>query len=140
MTRAYLDTCCVIYLIEEVPGFSDPMRNHLAANPDAILCVSPLVQLEALVKPLVDRDQALASDYRDFLAEQEWALIGDREFELATHLRAAHRLKTPDALHLAAAQNHGCSEFWTNDDRLNQAATAKSVNILARFEKAGPDP
>ena len=32
MTRAYLDTCCVIYLIEEVPGFSDAMRNHLAAN------------------------------------------------------------------------------------------------------------
>ena len=130
MTRVYLDACCVIYLIEDVPGFSDAMRNRLAANLDAILCVSPLVQLEVLVKPLADRNQILASDYRDFLAAQEWASIGDREFDLATRLRAAHRLKTPDALHLATAQTHGCTEFWTNDDRLNQAATPNPVNVL----------
>ncbi|WP_200251844.1 type II toxin-antitoxin system VapC family toxin [Lamprobacter modestohalophilus] len=131
MNRVYLDTCCVIYLIEDVPGFSGPMRNRLAAKPDAILCVSALVQLEVLVKPLADGNRVLVSDYRDFLAVQEWASISDREFELATRLRAAHRLKTPDALHLAAAETHGCTEFWTNDDRLNHAAKAKSINVLA---------
>lgn len=43
-------------------------------------------------------------------------------FDLATELRARHRIKTPDALHLAASVLAGCSEFWTHDARLSQAA------------------
>ncbi|WP_091334734.1 PIN domain-containing protein [Allochromatium warmingii] len=43
-------------------------------------------------------------------------------FEHATELRAQHRLATPDALHLAAAIDAGCEEFWTNDRRLEHAA------------------
>lgn len=129
MRRVYLDTCCLIYLIEDVPGFTDPMRALLADNPDVILCVSPLVQPEALVKPLAEGNDALASDYRDFIAEQQWLAIGDPEFEMATHLRANHRLKTPDAIHLATATRHACTELWTNDDRLNQATTNIPINI-----------
>ena len=45
--------------------------------------------------------------------------------------RVQHGLKTPDALHLAAALHHGCTEFWTNDDRLRAAAGALAVNVLA---------
>jgi predicted nucleic acid-binding protein len=45
--------------------------------------------------------------------------------ELATEIRAHSRLKTPDALHLAAAIHHGCTEFWTNDNRLMQAAVGR---------------
>ena len=43
-------------------------------------------------------------------------------FELATRLRAESQLKTPDALHLAAAIFAGCREFWTNDKQLVKAA------------------
>jgi uncharacterized protein len=39
-------------------------------------------------------------------------------YDLATELRARHGIKTPDALHLAAALDSGCNEFWTNDRRL----------------------
>jgi len=130
--RVYLDTCCVIYLLEDVPGFSAPMRAHLASNTDAILCVSPLVRLEALVKPLVDGNQTLERDYEDFLVAQQWLSMGDAEFDRAARLRATHRLKTPDALHLATAIRHACSEFWTNDDRLNSAAAAMAVNIFTK--------
>lgn len=42
-------------------------------------------------------------------------------FDLATELRARHGLKTPDALHLAAAIACGCNELWTNDGRLTRA-------------------
>lgn len=139
MTRwVYLDTCCVIYLIEDVPGFSEPMRAHLARNPDAILCVSPLVRLEVLVKPLTDGNQVLAMDYEDFLAAQQWLSMGDPEFGMATQLRASHRLKTPDALHLAAAYRHGCAELWTNDDRLSQAAAGMAVNIFSEGTRDRP--
>ncbi len=130
MRRAYLDTCCIIYLIEEVPGFSEPMRAHLANNTEVVLCVSPLVRLEALSKPLADKNQALVQDYEDFLAEPQWLAMNDSDFEYATRLRAMHRLKTPDALHLATALRHSCTEFWTNDDRLNKAAAGIAVNIF----------
>jgi predicted nucleic acid-binding protein len=129
--RVYLDTCCIIYLIEDVPGFSVPMRPHLARHGDAILSVSPRVRLEVLIKPLVNGDQALERDYEDFLAAQQWLSMGDAEFDRATRLRAIHGLKTPDALHLATATRNGCAEFWTNDDRLNNAAADMAVNIFA---------
>lgn len=48
----------------------------------------------------------------------------------ALGLRAQHGLKTPDALHLATALHHGCTEIWTNDDRLKAAAGALAVNVL----------
>lgn len=137
MRRVYLDTCCVIYLLENVPVFSAAMRAHLASNADAILCVSPLVRLEVLVKPLADGNQALASDYEDFLAAQQWLPISDAEFERATRLRADQRLKTPDALHLATAMRHSCVEFWTNDDRLNIVAAGMSVNIFTCPARSG---
>ena len=48
LRKVYLDTCCVIYLLEDVPVFSQQIRKYMAVNMDAILCVSPLVRLEAL--------------------------------------------------------------------------------------------
>ena len=42
-------------------------------------------------------------------------------FGLAAHIRADHGLKTPDAIHLAAALESGCAELWTNDDRFVRA-------------------
>ena len=129
MRRAYLDTCCVIYQFENVPGFSAPMRAHLANNPDVILCVSPLVRLETLIKPLADRNQVLAQDYEEFLAAQQRLPMNDSDFNYATRLRAMHRQKTPDVLHLANALRHSCTEFWTNDDRLNKSSAGKTVNV-----------
>jgi predicted nucleic acid-binding protein len=49
--------------------------------------------------------------------------IQNTTFDLATELRARHGLKVPDALHLAAAIEGGCDEFWTNDTRLDKAAS-----------------
>lgn len=123
MTRkAYLDSCCLIYLLEDAPVFSEKMRRYLVGCSDVVLCVSPLVRLEVLVKPLADQDLNLVSDYEDFLREQHWLAIDDRVFGLALQLRVRHQIKTPDALHLATALHHDCAEFWTNDDRLRSAA------------------
>ncbi|MDP1654036.1 MAG: hypothetical protein Q8L56_15050 [Rhodocyclaceae bacterium] len=57
--RVYLDTCCIIYLLEDVPGLGSRMRAHLAT-----------------------------------------------------------------------AIRHSCTEFWTNDDRLNNAAASMTMSIL----------
>ena len=130
LRKVYLDTCCVIYLLEDVPVFSQQIRKYMAVNMDAILCVSPLVRLEALVKPTSDGNIALIADYEIFLAEQQWLAVCDVEFDRALSLRASHRIKTPDALHLATAMQHDCVEFWTNDERLRQTAAGMAVNIF----------
>jgi len=49
---------------------------------------------------------------------------------LATELRARHRLRTPDALHLATALSHGCQSLITNDRRLSQAAGDLAIRSL----------
>jgi len=126
----YLDTCCVIYLLEEIEPFSALIRQHLANNLDAILCVSALVRLESLVKPLIDDNQTLVEDYEIFLSDQQWLTIDDNVFAKALNLRIEHKIKTPDALHLATAIENGCTEFWTNDNRLNEAAKHLAVNIF----------
>jgi len=131
MRRVYLDACVVIYLIENAAPFSELTRQFLSRNGDAILCVSPLVRMEVIVKPLRESASALVSDYEDFLAAQHWLAIDDSIFDRALQLRACHGLKTPDALHLATAFHHGCTEIWTNDERLNKAAGSMAVNVLA---------
>lgn len=131
MRRAYLDACIVIYLLEDVPDFSERVRRFLAANSDAVLCTSPLVRLEVLVKPLRESNLALVGDYEDFLAALQVLPIDAEVFDQALQLRVRHSLKTPDALHLAAALRHGCTEFWTNDDRLSAMASTLSINILS---------
>ena len=55
--------------------------------------------------------------------------MGDEVFARALGLRVQHGLKTPDALHLATALHHGCTELWTNDDRLRSAAGVLAVNV-----------
>ena len=46
-------------------------------------------------------------------------------------LRAAHQsLKTPDAIHLAAARHHSCAELWTNDGRLNSIAQGIAIKVI----------
>lgn len=131
MRRVYLDSCMVIYLIESVDSLSEQAQQFLAKNGDAILCVSPIVRLEVLVKPLRDASAMLVADYEEFIAAQNWLAIDDSVVNAALQLRVQHGLKTPDALHLATAMHHGCTEFWTNDDRLNKVASNLSVNILA---------
>ena len=48
----------------------------------------------------------------------------------AAELRARFNLKTPDALHLAAAQCHGCEALWTHDNRLDQASRGLATILL----------
>ena len=131
MRRVYLDSCFIIYLMEETPVFSVAARHFLARHVAASFCVSPLVRLEVLTRPLRDNDAALVADYEDFLNANIFLPITDAVFDQALRLRARHRLKTPDALHLAAAQYHGCTAIWTNDDRLREVAGEMAVNVLA---------
>ena len=129
--RVYVDACLLIYWVERAGPLAEAATRWVLAQQDVTLCVSPLTRLEVLVKPMRSGNQALVDAYSAVLAQQEWLPIGDEVFARALRLRVQHGLRTPDSLHLATAQHHGCTEFWTHDDRLRAAAGALAVNVLA---------
>lgn len=130
MGLIYLDACLLIYAIEEHPLWAGNVRNAIKNEPDARFAVSPLIKMECLVKPLRTGDIAMQRRYEAGLNEFVQLPMIETIFLQAAMLRARFGLKTPDALHLACAQHHGCTALWTNDDRLAQAGHGLVRNVL----------
>ncbi len=123
--QVYLDSCIVIYFIQG----ADPVREAILQalrppdEPEPLACISALTRLECRVWPLREGATELLEQFDEFFFSRDLrrARLTLPVFDLATELRAAHGVKTPDAIHLAAAINWGCDEFWTNDRRLPKA-------------------
>lgn len=130
MGLIYLDACLLIYAIEEHPLWADKVRAAFESAEDARFAISPLIKLECLVKPLKTGDVALQRRYEAGLNQLVQLPMPETIFLQAAMLRARFGLKTPDALHLACAQHHGCTALWTNDDRLEQAGHGLVRNVL----------
>lgn len=131
MRKVYLDSCIAIYLVEEHPSYYAVIEETLA-HLNGVVCYSPLTELECLVLPLRLKRDDLLDKYRRFFALNLRLAMLDGVYREAANLRASHGLKTPDALHLATAQYHGCTELWTNDDRLAGVAGSMAVNLLGK--------
>lgn len=129
--KIYLDSCVVIYLVEEHVTYAVQIRNAISALPQAQFCISPLVELECLVGPLKLADTNLQIQYEQFFTNVCRLNIPDEVYQAAAKLRATYNLRTPDAIHIAVAQQHGCTQLWTNDNRLAAAASTLVVNIAA---------
>lgn len=115
----YLDANPIIYSVEKHPLYW-PLLQPLwqAAKGKAIEIVSSdLVLMETLVGPLKSGDVALASAYEQLFQQAQTRLFPMTHSVLreAARLRAATRLKTPDALHAATAQQVSCVQFISND-------------------------
>lgn len=130
MGLIYLDTCLLIYVFEAHAVHEAAVRAALAREPAERFAISPLTRMECLVKPMRTANMVLQTRYETGLEVFTWLPMGDAVFDLATELRARHGLKTPDALHLACAQLHGCAALWTNDDRLAEAGHGLALNVL----------
>lgn len=126
----YLDACIVIYLVEKHEIYAPLIIEYLRQSQGKTLAVSPLLRLEVLSKPLQQKNKPLVHEYESFLDQQVMLTIPEAIYDEALKLRVQSRLKTPDALHLAIAKYHACSEFWTNDKRLSKAADTIAINIL----------
>ena len=128
MGLIYVDTCVLVQATEDGTARGDRARAALFEY-SGRLATTELVLMECRVKPLSDGDFALSDRYVQMLEGFEWLSLGPREFRRATELRARFGLKTPDALHLAAAQTHECDAFWTDDNRLRAAAGALDLEV-----------
>ena len=132
--RIYLDSCVLIYLIEQRAPWA-ALANDVWLRSEAngaVTVVSELTRLECRVHPLALGRADMLSDYDSFFDHigLYWQSLDRPVFDLATRLRAEFRLKTPDALHLAAALSAGCRRFITNDHRLARAA-AEQIEVVA---------
>jgi uncharacterized protein len=127
----YVDACLLIYAFEDHPRHGARVRQHLASAPPDSLAISPLVQLECLVGPMKSGNLVLQRYYEEGLRQLISLPLPEAVFLQAARVRAQFGLRTPDAIHLAAAQHHRCEALWTNDDRLALASHGLAVNVLA---------
>jgi predicted nucleic acid-binding protein len=127
----YLDSCVVIYAVEDHPQWGEQSKAAITHGPDTRSAISPLVKLECLVGPFKHGDQVLAERFRRAFDNFDTLDMPEAAYLRASELRARFGLKTPDALHLACAQHHRCDALWTNDGRLNKASHGLARNIFA---------
>ncbi len=124
--RIYPDACVVIDLVLGDASLRQRLTAALTpvSGPSPEVAYSDLTRLECRVRPLASANAALLARYDRFFSTPGYIRIAldSAVFDHATELRARHGLKTPDALHLAAAIAAGCEELWTNDERLTRAA------------------
>lgn len=135
MPTAYLDSCILIYRFEATPDVRAAIQAALApmTGEAPVLHVSALTRLECRVGPLRSADSTLITTYDGFFESRDLrrCRLTRAVFDLATEYRARDGLKTPGALHLAAAVIHRCDELWTNDTRLKNAArNALRIRVL----------
>jgi uncharacterized protein len=134
MHRIYADSCVVIYAIEGNAQLRARIGALLLPQNEESPCVvyTDLTRLECRVRPLAEKRTDLLKRYDNFFATPgfENCALDATVFDLATNLRAEFRIKTPDALHLAAAIASRCSQFWTNDVRLALAASGR-IDVVA---------
>jgi predicted nucleic acid-binding protein len=115
----YVDANPIIYTVEKHPVYG-PLLQPLwqAARARTIEVVtSELALMETLVGPFKSGNTTLEQAYEQALLGTDMRLLPIRQSILreAARLRATTRLRTPDALHAATAQQAGCALFVTND-------------------------
>jgi predicted nucleic acid-binding protein len=127
-----LDTNCVIYLVEKNPVWGPKVTARLAAARAAgdDIAVCDLARAECLIGPLAAGDAAVFADFQKFFSNPlvKMLPLTAAVCERAAQVRVASamRIKLPDALHLAAAIEHGCGLFLTNDVKL---ATCSGIAV-----------
>lgn len=130
MGLIYLDSCILIYALEDASPRGDAVRSRLART-EHTLAISPLVMMECLVGPIRSADLALRDRYQGAFERCDLIALAVPEYERAAELRARHGLRAADALHLAAAQLGGCTQLWTNDARMAAASKGLAVDAVA---------
>ena len=103
-----VDTAPIVYLLSDVQPLSDyfaPLFEAVEQGRNRIM-VSTITVAEVLVGPLRNGEETLAKRYRDSLTKAKgWSSV-PLSIDIAAsaaRIRAAYRLKLPDAIQLATA-------------------------------------
>ena len=120
MSAVYLDSCMIIGLCEGTAQQRRLLKTQLIHHS---IYSSELARLETRLLAIRNKNQDILRQFDSFFMACEIIELDRTVFEKATLLRANSNLKTPDALHLAAAIQADCHELWTNDKQLAAVAS-----------------
>ena len=132
-----IDTSIFIYHLEDVSRYS-PLTTIVLHYGESGRCTgvtSVITLAETTVAPIRQGNQVLVARYVIHMLDLPHLLVADIDQSIAlraAQLRAVHRLRTPDALQIAACLEHGATAFVTND-RLLRRVTELQVLILDDF-------
>ena len=93
--------------------------------------MSDVARLECLVGPFQSGEASVLADYRKFfgLPGIQMLPVTPVIWERAAQVRAAYKFQGLDSIHLAAAIEHGCGLFLTNDAPLKRCSDI-TVEVL----------
>lgn len=137
-----LDTAPIIYFIES-HGWLAPIVEPLFEAIDAgrvQAVTSAVTLLEVMVVPLRRGDLPLAELYERLLTRSRGLTLREIDrglLKAAAQLRAATRIKTPDALQMSAALAERCTAFVTNDRRLPSVPGLRVIQVESYLPSAG---
>jgi predicted nucleic acid-binding protein len=142
--RTYLDVNIFIYALEAHPQYLKIVSELFAAidHGDVRAVTSELSLGEALVKPFMDQRPDLQAAYAQAIASTsslEVAPISRDVLIRAALIRAEHRTRLPDAIHLATAQLSACGAFVTNDSHI-PAVSGLEILQLSDLSAREVDP
>jgi predicted nucleic acid-binding protein len=129
-----VDSMLFVYHFEGNEEFG-PAAGRLLRDAEEGRCglvASVLALLEVLVVPKRHGRGELCQRYRDLFESfpnLSVVPIGPEVAEIASDLRAAHNLRTPDALHMATAIHAGVDAFISGDRRLPRVQEMRVVGI-----------
>ena len=129
-----LDTAAFIYFIEEHPIYV-PIVAPLFEAIDAgklEASTSAITLLEVLVLPYRSGDADLAVRYERLLTRSRgltMVALDNALLGAAAQLRAAARVKKPDAIQLAAALHRRATSFVTNDRELSNIGSLRILQL-----------
>lgn len=115
-----MDSSIFIYHLEANPKYvalSDVVFSWLG-DPASQAVTAAISMTEILVPHYRNSDQRLVDDFYALFStypDLEWIPIGLEVADIAARVRAHHNLRTPDALHAAAALHAHATALVTND-------------------------
>ena len=118
--RIALDTSVFIYQLEANPryaGLTDQIFSWIEQSRSTAI-TSTITMTELLVQPYRDSQEQRADEIYALLSTYpnlEWVAPTLEIADTAARIRAAYRLRTPDALQAATALNRAAGCFITND-------------------------
>jgi len=129
-----VDTALFIYLIEEHPRFLAAVRPlfESASRGRIVLVTSAVTLLEVLVVPFRAGNLPLAARYEALLTRSRGVQLVDldrQQLRAAAQLRAGFRVRTPDALQIAAALTARCPAMVTNDRDFPHVAGLEIIQL-----------
>lgn len=133
-TIVFVDTAPLIYFFERHPQFHPPMASFLDGvyASGAQMVTSMVTYIEIATQPARRGDTRLVAKYREFLTNSEGLSIHPITLEVAdaaVRYRAAHGLRTPDALQLAVAEVSGADYILTNDEAWKKVTSVSVVLV-----------